>query len=51
MVYYAFAEDTVEETVNAAVVRRMASMEGEGASLLDAMAAFVVRAAVGRDGS
>ena len=50
-VYYAFAEDTVEEVVTATVVRRMASMEamaGEDASLLDAIAAVVAQAATGR---
>ena len=33
-VYYAFAEDTVEEAVTATVVRRMASMAGEDASII-----------------
>ena len=50
-VYYAFAEDTVEEAVTAMVVRRMASMEamaGEDASLLDAIAAVIEQAATGR---
>ena len=48
-VYYAFAEDTVEEAVTATAVRRMGSMEamaGEDASLLDAIAAVVERAAL-----
>ena len=48
-VYYAFAEDSVEEAVAATAVRRMASMEamaGEDASLLDAIAAVIERAAV-----
>ena len=51
-IYYAFAEGTVEEAVTATVVRRMASMEamaGEDASLLDAIAAVVERAATGRE--
>ena len=51
-IYYALAEGTVEEAVTATVVRRMVSMEamaGEDASLLDAIAAVVERAATGRE--
>ena len=47
-IYFAFAEDTVEEAIAATVVRRMAVMEamaGEDASLLDAIAE-VLRTAV-----
>ncbi len=51
-VYYAFAENTVEEAITAMVVRRMTSMEamaGEDASLLDAIAAVVEQVAIERD--
>ncbi len=50
-VYYAFAEDTVEEAVTATVVRRMASMEamaGEDVSLLDAITAVIEQATTDR---
>ena len=45
-IYFAFAEDTVEEAIAATVVRRMAAMEamaGEDAALLDAIADILSR--------
>nr|WP_204262701.1 DEAD/DEAH box helicase family protein [Methylobacterium sp. BTF04] len=45
-IYYALAEETVEETIAATVVGRMASMEamaGEDTTLLDAIAAAIGR--------
>jgi len=51
VIYYAYAEGTVEETVAATVIARMASMEamaGDDTALLDAIAA-VVETALRRD--
>ena len=48
MIYFAYAEGTVEEGIAATVTRRMASMEamaGEDTSLLDEIAAVIDEAA------
>jgi hypothetical protein len=52
VIYYAYAEGTVEETVAATVIARMASMEamaGDDTAMLDAIAAVVETAALRRD--
>jgi hypothetical protein len=52
VIYYTYAEGTVEETVAATVIARMASMEamaGDDTELLDAIAAVVETAALRRD--
>ena len=48
MIYFAYAEGTVEEAIAATVTRRMASMEamaGEDTSMLDEIASFIDRPA------
>ena len=50
-IFYAYAEDTVEEKVAATVLARMAAMEGlagDETALLDAIAGEVERAALAR---
>ncbi|OWJ68663.1 DEAD/DEAH box helicase family protein [Inquilinus limosus] len=52
VIYYTYAEGTVEETVAATVIARMASMEGmagDDTAMLDAIAAVVETAALQRD--
>lgn len=52
VIYYAYAEGTVEESVAATVIARMASMEGmagDDTAMLDAIAAVVETAALRRD--
>ncbi|KGM30128.1 hypothetical protein, partial [Inquilinus limosus] len=52
VIYYAYAEGTVEENVAAMVIARMASMEGmagDDTAMLDAIAAMVETAALQRD--
>lgn len=52
VIYYTYAEGTVEETIAATVIARMASMEGmagDDTAMLDAIAAVVETAALQRD--
>ncbi|ACL58600.1 SNF2-related protein [Methylobacterium nodulans] len=51
VIYYAYAEDTVEEAVTATVVARLAAMEGmagDDTALADAIAAILAEAALDR---
>lgn len=51
VIYYAYAEDTVEETIAATVIGRMADMDGmagDDTALLDAIAGVIEEAAAAR---
>ena len=51
MIYYAFAEDTVEERIAATVVTRMAAMDGmagDDTSLADEIARVIVESVARR---
>ena len=51
MIYYAFAEDTVEESISATVVTRMAAMDGmagDDTSIADEIARVIVESVARR---